>query len=595
MKNIYKKIVRALPIGFIAISAALSGCEELKFGNEFLNQQPEQIGVNIDTIFSKKYYAMQVLTKAYTTLPYGIPAGGNPKLGGDLLDALTPYSYSTGTYGGARKLYYVGAYSAANEGTNSKYDFTNNNIWNGIRYAWLTIENIDRVPDMTSVEKDRAKAEAKMIIATHYADMFRNYGGIPYIDHAILVDEKHYFERLTVEESVKTIVGLIDQAKNDLEWKVSDPNDDGRMTKAYALGLKLRVLLFAASPLFNSDQPYMEGKASEQKLTWYGNYDSQRWKDAEDAGREFMTALAENGQYDLVKAAAEPADEEDYRKAFRDAYFTRGNSEVLLSVRKNYKNSYETNFNDSKNAYASKQCPTLAYVNLFPMNNGSDFPSDFDWKNPNKDPFVDRDPRFYETILSNGQSYKGRKAQLYVGGQERKNADDDGTGFMLYKFIQDYTAATSLGQVDSWPAMRLAEVYLSYAEAINEVNPAPTDEAYRLVNEVRNRVGIGDLPKGLDKDQFREALLRERACEFGYEEVIWYDIVRWKNEAAFKADIQGVNIFKDSSKTGGYRYEIFTISPNRVWKDQWSPKWYLSAFPTNEIDKNYGLVQNPGW
>lgn len=594
MRNILRNIVKVLPAGLIVAGIALSGCEELKFGNEFLNQQPEQIGVNIDTVFSKKYYAMQVLTKAYTTLPYGIPAGGKPKLGGDLLDALTDLSYSTCTYGGSRLLYYVGAYSAANEGTNSKYDFTNNSVWTGIRYAWLTIENIDRVPDMTSVEKDRAKAEAKMIIATHYADMFRNYGGIPYLDHAITVDENHYFKRLTVEESVAAIVRLIDEAAPVLEWRVSDSNDDGRMTRAYALGLKLRVLLFAASPLFNSDQPYLAGQASDEKLTWYGNYDLQRWKAAEEAGREFMESLAENGQYDLVQAAANT--EEEYRKAFRDAYFTRGNSEVLLSVRKNYKNNYASNFCDATNAYAAKQCPTLAYANLFPMKDGADFPSDFNWGTPDKDPFADRDPRFYETILTNGRKYKGRNSQLYVGGEDRRTADTDGTGLLLYKFSQDYTEATSIGQVDSWPAMRLAEVFLSYAEAINEANGGPTAEAYNLVNRVRNRVGIGDLKNThMTQTEFREAVLRERACEFGYEEVRWYDIVRWKDEEAFQKPIQGVNMFIDASNPTGFHYEIFNVTPNRVWKDQWSPKWYLSAFPTNEIDKNYGLVQNPGW
>ena len=71
--------------------------------------------------------------------------------------------------------------------------------------------------------------------------------------------------------------------------------------------------------------------------------------------------------------------------------------------------------------------------------------------------------------------------------------------------------------------------------------------------------------------------------------------MRWKNAEAFKAPIQGVNMFIDKTKPTGYRYEIFTITPERVWKNQWSPKWYLSAFPTNEIDKAYGLVQNPGW
>ena len=99
MKNILRNIVKVLPAGLIIAGISLSGCEELRFGDSFLDQQPEQIGVNMDTIFSKKYYAMQVLTKAYTTLPYPIPMGSGPKLGGDLLDAITDLSYSTRTGG----------------------------------------------------------------------------------------------------------------------------------------------------------------------------------------------------------------------------------------------------------------------------------------------------------------------------------------------------------------------------------------------------------------------------------------------------------------------------------------------------------------
>ena len=593
MKTIYKNLMRILPMGLIAASIALSGCEELKFGNSFLDQQPEQVGVNIDTVFSKKYYAMQVLTKAYTTLPYGIPTSGTSKLGGDLLEAITDLSYTTLTYGGSRMLYYVGAYGSGKEGNKSKYLFNNGSTWAGIRYGWLMIENVDRVPDMSQEEKERAKAEAKVIIATHYADLLRHFGGFPYIGHAVLVDETHYFERLTLEESVNKIITLLDEAAPNLEWKVGDKNNDGRMTKAYAMGLKLRVLLFAASPLFNDEQPYMEGAASDAKMTWYGNYDVNRWKAAEIAGREFMEELALNGQYDLVQAVT--ADENGYREAFRKAYFTRDNGEVLLSVRRGYKNTYGKSFCGDPDNFAQNQCPTLAYANLFPMADGTDFPKNFDWENASVDPFAGRDPRFYETILTNGRPYKNRKSELYVGGRDRTTKDKDGTGLLLYKFSQDYTSATSVGAVDSWPAMRLAEVFLSYAEAINEANDGPTDEAYNLVDRVRERVGLSKLSRNMDQIAFRNAVLRERACEFGYEEVRWFDIVRWKNEDAFKAPIQGVNMFKDNSKPIKYRYEIFTVKPERVWMNQWSPKWYLCAFPINEIDKNYGLVQNPGW
>ena len=593
MNRSFKNRILLLPLGLLFAAMSFNGCSELNFGNRFLDQQPEQVGINLDTVFSKKYYAMQVLTKAYTTLPYGIPYDASPNLGGDLSDALTELSYSTLTYGGARKVYYVGAYSAANESTLSKYFFTNSKIWSGIRYSWLMIENVDRVPDMTSLEKNRAKAEAKVIIATHYSELFRHFGGVPYLDHATGVNEAFHYERLTVAETVSRIVTLIDEALPHLEWKESDENDNGRMTKAYAMALKLRVLLFAASPLFNSAEPYLAGEASDRHLTWYGNYDVQRWRDAESAGRAFMEELAASGVYDLVQPATQ--DEEGYRKAYHDAYFTRTSSEVLLSVRMNYHNNYASVFCGATNNYAKNQCPTLAFMTLFPMSDGSAFPEDFDWKSGAVDPCANRDPRFYETILTNGRDYQGRKCQLYVGGVDRKDENTDGTGLLMYKFSQDYTTATSLGAVDSWPAIRLPEVYLSYAEAINEANGGPNDTAYDLVNRVRNRVGLGNLPEGLDQTAFREAVLRERACEFGYENVHWFDIVRWKNEAALRADIQGVNMYQDNSTPTKFRYAIFDIKPNRVWKDQWSPKWYLSAIPADEIYKNYGLVQNPGW
>ncbi len=577
----------------IVITAALfTSCEDVRFGDNFLEQQPESFGVTLDTVFNNRFNAMQVLTKAYTTLPYAIPTGTSIKLGGDLLDALTDLSYSVVSYGGAQRLYYTGSYSAGTEGANSKYLFTDGSAWTGIRFAWIFIENVDRVPDMSAAEKARAAAEAKVIIATHYADMVRHFGGVPLLDHAISVNEEFVFPRQTIEKTVDFIAKLIDEAAPALEWKESDENDNGRMTKAYALGLKLRVLLFAASPLFNSDQPYFAGDASTKKLTWYGNYDANRWKLAEAAGKAFMDELVANGRYDLVKSNT--ASETAYREAFRKAYFERDNGEVLLSTRLNFKNNFAGRFCGGSDNFASGQTPTLNFVNLFPKADGTDFPVDFDWANAPVDPFANRDPRFYETILTNGRAYKGRLSQLYVTGLDRNDAAKDGTGLLLYKFSQDYTSATSLGAVDSWPYLRLAEVFLSYAEAINEANGAPNSVAYDMVNRVRNRVGLSDLPAGLNQQQFREAVLRERACEFGYEEVRWYDIVRWKIESAFTNPIQGVNMFADVTKPTGYRYELFTLKA-RAWKDNWSAKWYLSAFPSEEVDKKYGITQNPGW
>ena len=91
--------------------------------------------------------------------------------------------------------------------------------------------------------------------------------------------------------------------------------EDGRFTKAAALGLKVRVLLFAASPLFNDNQPYLDGEASTNLMVWYGNKSDQRWQDVVDACKEFEQANNSGSyNYQLVETG-------DYRQDFQDAWY----------------------------------------------------------------------------------------------------------------------------------------------------------------------------------------------------------------------------------------------------------------------------------
>jgi hypothetical protein len=158
----------------------------------------------------------------------------------------------------------------------------------------------------------------------------------------------------------------------------------------------------------------------------------------------------------------------------------------------------------------------------------------------------------------------------------------------------DGNTSTSYQSITHWPWLRMAEIYLSYAEAANEFEGSPSAEAYRCINKVRNRVGLQDLPAGLSKEQFREAVILERALEFGMEEVRWFDLIRWKREADFRKTLKGCNTRRSASAPYTYTYETFDL-PSRYWQANWSPKWYLSAFPLNEVNKGYGLIQNPGW
>ena len=253
----------------LILSLVLSGCSDLKFGNAFLEKAPG-VDVTIDTIFSSKFYADRALVSAYATLRCGytvhnqawpIGSGGaykyensGNKVGNDVLDALTDLINSHCNWGGAYNTYYFGQYNAEfeNGSSSTKFGFTPEleTAWIGIRKAFLYINNVDRVPDMTEEEKTRGKGEAYVIIATHYLDMLRHFGGIPLLktDVSTSNDSETDYTRQPVEAVIDYIVWLCDTAAGMLPWTVSE-DQDGRMTKAAAMGLKCRALLFAASPL----------------------------------------------------------------------------------------------------------------------------------------------------------------------------------------------------------------------------------------------------------------------------------------------------------------------------------------------------------
>lgn len=602
MKTLYKQF----SICFLIISSIFISCEDFAVGDRLL-QKPPSGDVTIDTIFSNAEYAKRILWYSYSKLPYHTATGYNNthSMWVGNLEALTDLNQSYLSWDGPSTLYYSGSYNAGKENGNSnsgnagtKYRFTGRGSWPGIRHAWLFIENAHRVPDMNADEKKRLTAEAKIIIATQYAEMFRHYGALPIVDRAIKPEEAMPV-RATLEETLNFIIKLLDEAiaTEELPWALPADeinNWDGRMTKAAAMGLKVRMLLFAASPLFNSDTPYFPGDAADKKMTWFGNYDKQRWVDAEKAAKEFFDAVAVNGHYELVTTGEE-------RMAFRDAYYTRGTTESLISVRYSYQT---TNFLMQATRWGAS-CPTKEYFDMFPMSDGSDF----DWNNPEhaKNPFINRDPRLYETILVDGDLFGGVPAEInkakpddkvnYPQGKHWafKNILDNpslSSGLPLRKFVLDRQGEYR-NRVTHWPYLRMAEIYLSYAEILNELDKKT--EALNYINAVRNRVGLSGLKNSLSKEQLRERILRERACEFGWEHVRFFDLIRWKRDADFTKRLHGIDLFKNKN-TGEYLINVKKLK-ERAWQKEsgFSPKWYLSAFPTSEIDKGYGLIQNPGW
>lgn len=596
MKNLRNILGAALLLG----GTVLTGCEDFKVGESFL-EKPISNELNIDTVFSKKIYAEQALAEAYHALPDFLPTQG--RLGYGVLEMLTDLAdwtkkgqpkYYTGTVDGTNAFlehmpYRLDA-DGRTRGTGPIY---------ALRRAYIYIENVDRVPDMTKEEKEIGKAEAKMLIAYHYSDMLRYYGGMPLIDHSYKADDDMHFVRMTVEKTVEHIVKLIDEAAAVLPWQV-DESEDGRMTAAAALALKSRVLEFAASPLFNSDRPYMEGEASEKHYTWYGNYSDKRWKDALEAGKEFIRKNKANGSaYKLVNTG-------NPREDFVAGYFNRHNMETLISGRR------FTTYMTGKTPFAQIRygvaSPTLNYADMFEMKDGSDF----NWNNPahQKNPFFDekgnpvRDVRLYETIAINGDKFKGKNVvEIYVGTNQYpyNSGRMSFNGLAMRKFIRNFNNEVN-GSFYSCPLLRLPEVYLNMAEAMNELNLANVkdefgNDAYDYINMVRNRAGQPNLTaqKAAPGKALREAILRERAVEFGYEEVRYFDLTRWKRSDLFTKRLSRLVINK---KKDSFTYKVAYDMANPrefVKKGKWSDKYYLQPLPIDEINKKYGLVQNPGW
>lgn len=676
-----KNRIYILFITIMALSAF--GCSDLRFGDAFLEKAPG-VDVTVDTIFSSKMYADRALVAAYSTLRVGFPIHNSAwplgttgqydvgkrydracsQLDNDNLDAITDLMESHNDWSSGGQEYAAGNYSAESENGVSwtKLAFTPEKElnWSGIRRAFQYIENVDRVPDMTDYEKTIGKCEAYLIIATHYLDLFRNYGGIPLLKASVGAENVMDFDfsRKTADEVLHYIIDLCDDAAEHLPWTVT-PDMDGHMTKAAAMGLKCRALLFAASPLFNSNEPYssenttaINANADHVKpediplMYWFGKYDAQRWQDVADACEAFIKENKANGNaYGLVQTTG--TTEDDYRNNWNTCYVDRYNFEILIQTGRHYDtfaNTYHRCYfgvsddNGNTGRGYGGGCVTLNFVDMFQNVDGT--PALYaDWieKNGNiskiaDDPFRGRDPRLYESVMINGDHFRGRAAEMWIGGYERGAASANRaiTGFCSRKFIWDYNDETYMNRPLNYAYLRMPEIYLTYAEALNELGRK--DEALQWLNLVRQRVGIADmtdelleanhsyktLPSypGLAGDpKLREEILDERAREFFFEECRWYDIVRWKREDIFKKDLYGIKIeIEDAVRTtdtnndgivnaeddidpylSTFRYSDPQKENDRYWKMNWDPKWYLSAFPTNEINKGYGLVQNPGW
>ena len=679
--NIYKGVIAAM-----CSTAVLSACTDgLKFGSAFL-EKPSGSTVTMDTVFNKAEYTQQYLNSIYALqyygLPYNVKCGTSASPWSGKFDQLTDCWLMHWDNNTIYKAFYSGTLDSTQDPLLS---YKNDNVWQAVRAGWILIENLDRVPDLTAEQRTSIKAQAQCLIAARYFDLFAVYGGLPIVKNSFTgLDATYNVPRETVQNTVDFMVGLLDEAikSGGLRWAYDGnttdndlTNNAGRWTKAGAMALKAKILLFSASPIYNSATGYYGGssEAEQKHLVWHGGYDANRWNIALQACEDFFTELSKNPWYKLWQASSKTPDQ--YRQAYRMGYANQGSHEILHSVRVGGIDAYKSGtytWHQWLDNPARQNClPTQEYVEMFPWSDGTPFNWDKDMaagrlQGKNGRMFykyeeirggvkktASRDPRLYEQCIVNGQmtsldwstgKSNGDVYELWVGGYHagnnvaaynEKNKQVDviealtsryATGYdqNMYYMNQDY-----LRKYTQWVYLSLNEMYLMYAEALAQTGNLT--KAIEQVDIIRKRVGLSGLAqcntdKDLknNKDNLINEILRERACELGLSNNHYYDMIRYKRGDWMTKKLHGLITYRmqqnskgdwvrtytpwlGSDKNAGvkepvrFEYEKFDIRNRErvLWgKDpnsQEVAKWYLWPFPQTEINKGYGLVQNPGW
>ena len=707
-------------MAFAFSSLLTTSCvDDFKVGDAFLEKAPG-VDVNIDTIFSKAEYTRNFLWSAYSQI-YCTYHKSN-MMNGAPIDVLSDSYHCYCGWGGPIQSYYPGNLTEDCQDTDNgnfqgKFSYSTKNpngddgdgnngdgrvsIYETVRKCWQLIENIDRVPDMSDEEKSRLRGEAYTIMASRYFDAFRSFGGLCIVDHASATGEDFTGGRSTALQTVEFIDSLIQKAIDEPGFIWNVKNEDvgqweGRLTRASARALRCKLWMHAASPLFNSNEPYMQydpAKVTEFtniEHVWFGAEHPEFWQKCLDYCNDFFADNEANGNfYALVKPETE--DEAGYRMAFRNAYRYR-------NTEKNHEKLFDAHITTTMsqggwgwgwNGYAldcirqGGQVPTAELMECFGMADGTNYQyADADiygeGKKPGIDIFENRDPRLYETIAVPRHEfpsgivgdYRGHK---YVDSWEYgvlqqegdlSNTDDNKSGLKRFKWFFDHNSSKMDDKAIGIAYIRLAEVYLIKAEA--EAELGKFNDALNDLAVVRSRVGLGrieeknpDLKLTSNKENLINEILRERNCEIGAEcgdrvydmirrkrqdlfckplhelhtwrldpeyelrmpypamddstKIVPEKMEKWRKEHKYYSDaisddnklIAAVEKYSNTNtsyKEGEpwpkleYDRNVIVVGARRWWQSGfWTNKWYLDPVSRKEVQKGYGLTQNPGW
>lgn len=566
-----KRTTRFLLVAAMTVAAA-GGCD-----NDFLGLQPTA------QYSDALVWSDLALVEAYLNPLYddvrglgndGIgTGGGGPVVSYWDFSGYADESYQKHNYGGVVGLYNA-AWNSENFGSNpwfQRYDM--------IQQLNIFLERIDEVPGDADL-RARLKGEARFLRAFYYAELARHLGAVPLITESWTLGDDYLagVSRTPFDEVVAWVVDELDQAVTALPSQSDQPaTERGRATVGAALATKADILMYAASPLHNP-----------------GN-DQARWQAASDAAK----AVIDLGDYSLWDGG-------DYGEIFVESGW---NSEIIFGRlyapqynATNWEVFLATNGFQGWSAYT----PTQQMVDAYRMANGLEITDPGSGYDP-QDPYADREPRLYETILYDEAAFREREMEFWVdesggGGRDTNfgiqpwNAPE--TGYAWRKFFDerrtqlDWSATGFSERV--WPTFRLSEMYLNYAEAQYQLGNEGVARQY--LNAIRTRPQAGLPPSTAAGQALMDDIRRERRIELAFESKRYWDLLRWRlAEEHLTGPVERMRIVRhpDGSRT----YEVRVVGDQGGGTPvirQWNEAYYLWPIPLSELQRT-DLQQNPGY
>ncbi len=511
------------------------------------------------------------------------------------------------------------------------------NMYTRIRAANLALENLKKATAFPAATVNRLNGEAKFMRAYFYHQLVRYYGGVPIIDKSFsLSDTEFLSKRNTMKECIEFIVKDCDEASAHLNGLSMAA---GRASRAAALALKSRILLYAASDMYDastakSKSTAMAAYSNPEFVAYVDGSRADRWTKARDAAKAVLDLPGLGNQLNL----SAPASKEDGTNNYLNNSLARNGGEKELIFARYFINAKAENggriglFNgpNGYNNWAGN-APIQNFVDDYEMMDGSKF----SWSNTEhaSAPYQNRDPRFYATLMYDGSAWKPRSPSAaskdpfnqiqtgqyeissgsgkvaYFGLDTRKSSIEDWngsyTGYYFRKFTDPNPAIVDQNtwQQIPWPFFRYTEAVLNYVEACIELGQDA--EARAWLNKVRFRSGMPAITES--GDALRQRYRNERRVEMAFEEQRYHDARRWMiagSTLGRKVQIinvigtlkagKTVTLYRYDPSSYDYQYKVVEMDPgkeNRAWLD----KMYFLPIHRDEINRNKNLVQNPGY